>query len=165
MKAKFKTALEFATLHHEGQKYWEHDYMYHINMATQEWIDFLNDEQMIALILHDIVEDTEVTIEDLVKLFGEDVAILVWAVTDNQPSKGKALPREGKKEYTMKKLDVIRDAIPVKLCDRIANIKFSSVSSQKKHKMYMKEHEVFYSLYKEGECDELWDVYNNLIIK
>lgn len=72
-----------------------------------------------AAILHDTVEDTETTYEELVSNFGEDIANIVMEVTDD-----KSLDK-----VTRKKLQVIhagtisRSARLVKLADKLYNLR------------------------------------------
>lgn len=76
-------------------------------------------EAVIAGLLHDTVEDTEVTPEDLVREFGAEVAAIVAEATDD-----KALPKETRKAHQ------VRDAAKksaaarqVKLADKISNLR------------------------------------------
>jgi guanosine-3',5'-bis(diphosphate) 3'-pyrophosphohydrolase len=73
---------------------------------------------LIAAILHDTVEDTGTTKDDLVKRFGERVAGFVMEVTDD-----KTLP---KAERKLKQIEhaahLTPEAKQVKLADKISNI-------------------------------------------
>src|SRR5579863_6248752 len=55
--------------------------------------DRLDPDLIIAALLHDTIEDAGVTRAELAQRFGEDVASLVWEVTDD-----KSLPKEKRKE-------------------------------------------------------------------
>jgi len=74
----------WATKKHEGQirKYTGEPYIEH-PIAVSELVreHGLSETAIIAAILHDTVEDTEATMEEVVKLFGEDVAEYVWYLT------------------------------------------------------------------------------------
>jgi guanosine-3',5'-bis(diphosphate) 3'-pyrophosphohydrolase len=76
-------------------------------------------EVIAAALLHDTIEDTETTGEELLALFGERVTGLVQEVTDD-----KALPKE-----TRKQLQIFHaphkssGAALVKLADKIANVR------------------------------------------
>ena len=74
---------------------------------------------VIAALLHDTVEDAEVTKEELVEAFGSDVADLVMEVTDD-----KSLPKAERKRLqilTAPKKSVRAQVI--KLADKISNLR------------------------------------------
>jgi (p)ppGpp synthase/HD superfamily hydrolase len=74
---------------------------------------------VIAALLHDTVEDVEVTKEELIELFGADVANLVLEVTDD-----KSLPKQERK-----RLQIVHApkksprAQLIKLADKISNLR------------------------------------------
>jgi (p)ppGpp synthase/HD superfamily hydrolase len=78
-------AIKFAVDAHEGQvrKYIEIPYVSH-TLAVASIIDAINgdDNMVIAGLLHDAVEDTDVSIADIHQEFGTDVADLVSDLTD-----------------------------------------------------------------------------------
>ena len=51
-------------------------------MANEAGID--DERVLIAAILHDTVEDTETSVQELVKHFGQEVADIVLEVTDDK---------------------------------------------------------------------------------
>lgn len=76
-------------------------------------------ELITAAYLHDTVEDTDETIEDIRKNFGEYVAYLVGGVTKDASTQ----KRVGKTNYLCNKMvDMEEDILNLKLCDRLANI-------------------------------------------
>lgn len=80
--------------------------------------DFGGDEdQIMAAWLHDTIEDTGATYDDLVEKFGKHVADIVSKVT-NDPY----LKKEDKEIYMSNKLNNLpHDALLVKLCDMMFN--------------------------------------------
>ena len=72
-------AYQFAKDYHKGQKRLSgEEYIIHpLNVANILSGLNLDDETICAAILHDVVEDTEITKEDLVKEFGEEIASMV----------------------------------------------------------------------------------------
>jgi (p)ppGpp synthase/HD superfamily hydrolase len=74
---------------------------------------------IIAGLLHDTVEDTEVTPAELIATFGEEVAAVVAEATDD-----KTLPKETRKALQVsqaaKKSDVAKQ---LKLADKISNLR------------------------------------------
>lgn len=84
------------------------------NIGGIEDIDVL-----IAAILHDTVEDTNTTREQLAAMFGEEVAGIVLEVTDD-----KSLPKQRRKELQIEHSPHLSEkAKLVKLADKISNIR------------------------------------------
>ena len=77
-----------------------------------------NDEYVAAL-LHDTIEDTDVTREEISREFGEKPAKLVEEVSIDEREKEKL----GKKDYLVKAINVMtEEAFTIKLCDRLSNV-------------------------------------------
>ena len=71
-------ARDFARTKHEGRMYGNEPYMTHIDGVASAF----EDEHLKNIAyLHDVVEDTDVTIEDIREHFGEDVSRAVDAIT------------------------------------------------------------------------------------
>lgn len=69
--------------------------------------------------LHDTIEDTDTTYEELVKEFGVSVANIVLEVTDD-----KSLPKDQRKRNQVMHVPYISDkAKIVKLCDKLYNLR------------------------------------------
>ncbi len=83
MKEEFSRvfhAIEFAAKAHQGQfrKGTKIPYIIHPIGAAQILIEYgCSEEVIIAAILHDTVEDTKVTIQEIEKEFGKEVSKLV----------------------------------------------------------------------------------------
>lgn len=79
----------------------------------------LDVELVMAAFLHDTVEDTGVTLQELETRFGKDVAALVNEVTDD-----KSLPKETRKQLQVKNAPKksVR-AQTLKLADKISNLR------------------------------------------
>jgi len=74
---------------------------------------------IIAAVLHDTIEDTETTRDDLVGHFGEHVATIVVEVTDE-----KHLPKQRRKEMQIEHAPHLSSqARAVKLADKICNLR------------------------------------------
>lgn len=152
---------------HKNQRYGDRAYSTHLydvatlTMQVQDPVlnrDFLN----IVSWLHDILEDTGVTADDLLDKFGPLVAATVEIITD--PS--DAPNRRQKKAIMNNRLRLVdvstiigRCALIVKAADRLANIRFSELSQNEgKLKMYRKEHDAFQeSVWRPDICPHLWD--------
>ena len=80
----------------------------------------IGDERvLVAAILHDTIEDTETTEQELVRNFGQDVADLVLAVTDD-----KTLASAERKRLQVEHAPALsRRAKLVKLADKICNLR------------------------------------------
>jgi GTP pyrophosphokinase len=77
-----------------------------------------------AAVLHDVVEDTPCTLDEVRAAFGERVAELVGWVTKPEPdgSPGAAARKAAKEAYLRRLADAPGDAILVKLADRASNV-------------------------------------------
>jgi guanosine-3',5'-bis(diphosphate) 3'-pyrophosphohydrolase len=74
---------------------------------------------IVAALLHDTLEDTETTPEELQELFGAEVASVVVEVTDD-----KTLPKAERKQLQIEHAaHISQRAKLVKLADKIANIR------------------------------------------
>lgn len=72
-----------------------------------------------AALLHDTLEDTPVTYDELAEKFGDDVAALVAEVTDD-----KSLPKEERKRAQIEHAAHISDrARMIKLADKTSNLR------------------------------------------
>lgn len=76
-------AIDYATKHHRGQKRKSGEpYITHPLSVAHNLIDWGMDiDTVLAGVLHDTVEDTEATLDEIENLFGRDVAFLVDGVT------------------------------------------------------------------------------------
>lgn len=83
-------AYAFAERAHAGQKRKGGDrpYIEHPNAVARKLKDLYPDNEALTIagLLHDVVEDTKVTIAAIEAIFGADVAELVWGVTKTRPA-------------------------------------------------------------------------------
>lgn len=123
---KIKTAIKYASYAHRAQvrkdgvtPYIVHPYgVYRIAMRYG-----CNEDQLIAALLHDTVEDTEVTIDDIRINFGDNVARLVWGLTTPDKSTMPGLNRAQRRQAEIQRLlKEPSDVILVKLADIEYNI-------------------------------------------
>lgn len=78
----------------------------------------INPNLYIAAILHDTLEDTEATTEEIEELFGVNILKLVKEVTDNMK-----LPKSKRRELQIKNAPMLSDeAKQIKIADKICNI-------------------------------------------
>ena len=126
---KISKALLFASVKHEGQKMKQPDvsYVTHLQGVCLEAISGclnssanVNLEKVIILaLLHDIIEDTDATYEEIENLFGEEIAKGVLALTKNNN-----LPKDDKMNDSLMRIkNQGKEVCIVKLADRIFNLK------------------------------------------
>lgn len=81
----------------QKRKYTNDDYIVHPIEVMNFLALFTQDEAvMVAAILHDVIEDTDATIEEVKAIFGEDVASLVFGISEPEVPAGTN--REQRKE-------------------------------------------------------------------
>ena len=106
----------------------------------------LDTDAICSALLHDVVEDTEVTLEEVEKLFGKDVAKLIDGVT--KISKIPFSSREQQKAENIRKMliamaDDIR-VIIIKLADRLHNMRtISCMPEQSRRDKALENMQVF----------------------
>jgi (p)ppGpp synthase/HD superfamily hydrolase len=72
-----------------------------------------------AAVLHDVVEDCNVTVQEIADKFGYSVASIVEELTSDK----EKIDSMGKKEYLLDKMLVMSSyALCIKLCDRLDNV-------------------------------------------
>ncbi len=136
---KILEAIHIAKIAHEGQTYDDLPYQHHLDhvVSMAMWLNY-DEEIVIACALHDTLEDTDLTRLQISDFFGNEVANIVYAVTDE--------PGETRKERKLKTYPKIKTnwkAIIVKLLDRTANILYSIGNNPEKLNNYLTEHEEF----------------------
>lgn len=120
-------AYDLSVLKHNDQKRASgEEYVIHPISVAMILAEMNTDKDMvIAGLLHDVVEDTETTLEELKNSFGEDVANLVSGVT--KISKLKSKNRRERNAETIRKmlLAMTKDirVIIVKLADKLHNMR------------------------------------------
>lgn len=126
---------------HANQTYDIYPYTYHTTNVAKiaEKLGY-EESIVIACILHDSIEDGGLSFNDIKKAFGEEVAEIVYCVTDELGRN-----RKERKAKTYPKIRGNWKATVVKICDRIANMKQSKEYNENMFKMYEKEHDDFRS--------------------
>ena len=125
--ALIERAVDFARTAHEGQTRASGEpYYTHPVEVAQILADMRLDEaSILTAILHDTVEDTDVTLEDIKTGFGADVAALVDGVSKLSQIESKSVA--GKQAENFRKLLVAMSedirVLLVKLADRLHNMR------------------------------------------
>ena len=85
----------------------------------------VDDITIIAALLHDVVEDTDVTIEEIEEKFGKQVALIVEGVTKINEIKFDSLEHQQTENYKKLVVNMIKDlrVIIIKLADRLHNMR------------------------------------------
>ncbi|PKA22018.1 GTP pyrophosphokinase, partial [Leptospira sp. mixed culture ATI2-C-A1] len=136
-------AYHIADKMHEGQKRLSGEpYIIHpMNVASV--LDELGlDERAIAAgLLHDVVEDTSYTKEDMAREFGEDIAALVEGVTKISEIKSQSKETEAAENIRKMLLATIKDVrvMLIKLADKTHNVRTLKFQPEEKQKRIAKE--------------------------
>lgn len=173
-------AREFAIKVHSGTNHMYDDYLpyeYHLRHVMRvagKFIGCLSDsgkpieQSFIEIIgsacwLHDTIEDCRVTYSQIWYLITKavdggincpeatQVAEIVRAVTNDQRGRNRA---EKMTDECYQDILTVPGALFVKLCDRIANVEYSTMTDSSKLDMYKKEYSFF--------CEKLRQSNNNL---
>lgn len=146
-------ARSFAVVAHGDQMYGHSPYVVHLDQVHFNARKFgAVNAVLVAAYLHDVVEDTEVTLTIVNGLFGVEVMRLVAAVTDEP---GRTRMERHTNTYPKTRAAGL-DAIFLKLCDRIANVQ-ASIGTDKMS-MYRGEVAVSFeqALRRPREMDRPW---------
>lgn len=126
-------AIEFASIAHEKQYRKNPErkipYISHCVMVGYILQKALFDEEVVcAGILHDVIEDTGISKEEIEREFGEKIKNLVWSVSEED----KSLPWEIRKaKYIEKIKNASSEAKAISIADKIHNL-HSMISSLKR---------------------------------
>ena len=135
---RLRTAFDYANAHHgpqlrkSGEPYITHP------LAVAEIVNELDLDldSIIAALLHDCIEDTDASHDDISKLFGSTVADLVEGVTKltrmQYTSKEEEQMENLRKMFMAMAQDV--RVILIKLCDRLHNMRTLQYQSEKKQR-------------------------------
>ncbi len=130
-------AYEFAQKYHEGQKRNSGEpYFYHAVEVAKNCASIGSDAVTIArALLHDTLEDTTATEEELLEKFGKDVVFLVSGVTKLGKLKYQGVERhvESMRKFFIALAEDVRVLI-IKLADRLHNVQTLEHVRQDKQK-------------------------------
>ncbi len=146
--SRMRKGFEFARKAHEGQarKSGEPYIIHPIAVATilaQELE--LSDNTVIAAFLHDVVEDTKYTIDDIRERFGDDVAKLVDAVTKRKKEKYRHSKQVDNYRQILESVHYDVRALLIKLADRLHNMRTLDSMSAAKQMKIAGETDYFYA--------------------
>jgi GTP pyrophosphokinase len=123
-------------LRDEGTPYIVHPVRVAVSLADE--LEIYSPELVCAALLHDVIEDSPTTREEITAMFGEHVGQLVWLLTKFEDV---SLP-----DYLAAIEEAAETGAPlVKLCDRLDNLRFlvHSPRADKKQR-YIRTTEAYY---------------------
>ncbi|MDR0972050.1 MAG: RelA/SpoT family protein [Bacteroidales bacterium] len=140
-KTEVRKAFVVANNAHKGvRRKTGEPYIYHpleVSRIAVEDLE-LGATSIVCALLHDVVEDTEYTLEDIKNIFGDKVANIIDGLTkidDIFDDKTKSLQAENFKKLIISMGDDIR-VILLKLCDRLHNMRtLDSMPDTKRYKI------------------------------
>lgn len=154
MKTFSRKAKTFATKAHEGQirKYTAEPYINHPVAVAKIVADVGSDNSMIAAaLLHDVVEDTDTTIQDIIKHFGINIASMVSDLTD--VSKSSDGNRKARKEIDREHTRMASpSAKTIKLADMIDNMASTIKYDPEFAKVYIAEKKLLLEVLLDGNA-------------
>ena len=135
--AVIEKAIDIAVNAHEGQKRSSgEDYVCHPLSVAAILVELgMDNETIVAAILHDVVEDTQISLDEIAKDFGKDVALWLtglrnWANSRSPPKRSGRQRMSGK---CCSRWLRIYGVIIIKLADRLHNMRtIESLPEQKR---------------------------------
>ncbi|WP_300455757.1 HD domain-containing protein [Accumulibacter sp.] len=149
-------ARSFALAAHGDQMYGARPYSFHLDAVVRLLSPYGIEAQIVGY-LHDVVEDTEITVSDIRDHFGQRIAECVDLLTDSP-----ANSRAERKQQTHARLAAVAGptelALVVKAADRLANVRTCVIDDRRGlHNVYRSEHPAFKrAVYRAGLCEPLW---------
>ncbi len=148
-------AIEYATQAHaridHRRKYSNQPYDVHLKSVANLIREVVDDDEMVAAAwLHDTVEDTPATVEDIEREFGKSVATLVSELTDvSRPGDGNRAERKRIDRLHMAKASA--RAKTIKLADLIDNCRDICRHDNRFCKVFLSEMEALLGVLQEGD--------------
>ena len=140
---KILSAYEFGAAAHQGQTRRSGEpYITHPVAVAHELAEMhLDSEAICAAILHDVVEDTPATLEEIKEKFGEEVALIVDGVSKLDQIQFRSRAEAQAESFRKMMLAMIEDirVILVKLSDRLHNMQTLGAMPAKKKKRIARE--------------------------
>ena len=136
---RIEKAFHFAYTHHDGQlRKSGAPYIEHPICAAIILIELgMDTDSIVAALLHDVVEDTPVTLDDVKKAFGEDVALLVDGVTKLAHIPLSSRERQQAENIRKMLFAMAKDVrvIIIKLADRLHNMRTLDFQRSEKQRL------------------------------
>lgn len=176
-KTNQEKAEEFALAAHSGTNHFYDKYLpyeFHLRMVVKVAKKFIQlvplvsrDSVFAACWLHDVIEDCRVNYGEVQNLAGAFVAEIVRACTNYGRGRNR---KERMPDFCYQDIRETPFAVFVKLCDRIANVEYSSMTGSSMFEKYKKEHKHFKEELKHKVIDPsqyqaMWDYLEEIFNK
>ena len=150
-KIIIKNALDFSIKMHEGQKRKSGlPYVSHCIQVANILLDWNMDyTTIVSALLHDVVEDTDVSLKDIEREFGSDVAFLVDGVTKIDHIAFRSQEHKQAENFIKLFISLAKDlrVIIIKFADRLHNMEtIEYLSSKKRKEIALETKEIFVPL-------------------
>lgn len=118
-----------------GQTYGDMPYGHHLrlNILVAEELGFRDDLTKKIAITHDLIEDTDETIDTLSQRIGDEAALIVWAMSGGEGN------RKARMMQIKNRIQLVPRAALYKAIDRIVNAENSRDNNPNLFKMYQTE--------------------------
>jgi len=158
---QIKKAIQFAAKKHHGQMRREAEplpYVTHLfSTALLVAEGGADDDVVIAALLHDTLEDTETTREELVTAFNERIASLVESVSEPREKDGEILNWKERKTIYLENLEASsNDAVRIAVADKIDNI-------ESKLEAFAREGKTLLERWSQPATEYIW--YHGVVLK
>ncbi|HEU0076601.1 MAG TPA: bifunctional (p)ppGpp synthetase/guanosine-3',5'-bis(diphosphate) 3'-pyrophosphohydrolase [Longimicrobiaceae bacterium] len=141
-------AYEFSRIAHAGQKRRSgEDYIVHCVEVTEILADLhLDTVTLVSALIHDVVEDTTATLDDVRDAFGDEVATVVDGLTKISRVQFRTNTEQQVENYRKLLLSMAQDArvILVKLADRLNNMRtLQHLREEKRRRISLETREIY----------------------
>src|SRR5687768_4585006 len=157
-------AYRFSEKAHAGQKRASGEaYLQHCVEVTKILADLHLDSFSLASgLIHDVVEDTSFTLDDVRREFGEEIATIVDGVTKNGKVQFRSSTEQQVENYRKLLLSMAQDArvITIKLADRLHNMRtLEHLRTDKRRRIALETHEIYAPLaHRLGMAQIRWEL-------
>ena len=165
---KYKAEWYACQMHNKVNQLFDntHPYRIHLKLTVDEAEKFIHlipvhdrDTVIAGCWVHDTIEDTGITYNDLLKHTNKIVAEYAYACTND---KGRNRAERANPGYYYG-IRIYNHASFIKLCDRLANVRYGKNHKSGMLAMYKKEYPFFKEHLYDGRWDEMWKELENLL--
>ena len=163
-RKQLENALKFSVKMHHGQvRKSGLPFVSHCIDVANKLLDWKMDQTtIISALLHDVGEDTDVTLKDIEKEFGSEVAMLVDGVTKVENIAFRSIEHKQAENFTKLFLSLANDlrVIIIKFADRLNNMEtIQFLSSKKRKEIALETKEIFVPLaHRLGMAKVKWEL-------
>ena len=163
-RKQLENALKFSVKMHHGQvRKSGLPFVSHCIDVANKLLDWKMDQTtIISALLHDVVEDTDVTLKGIEKEFGSEVAMLVDGVTKVENIAFRSIEHKQAENFTKLFLSLANDlrVIIIKFADRLNNMEtIQFLSSNKRKEIALETKEIFVPLaHRLGMAKVKWEL-------